>query len=91
MTTMTLLHEDLGKQPLYAFFTWVGLTITLGFVAQSFLSPAVVWGGTDCFVSNGIYACTGYPPIGIALIAVVSGLVVAYTHAMLTTTQGESE
>jgi len=80
-----------SNQSLYAFATWVGLTITIGFIAQSFLSPAVVWGGSECFVSNGIYACTGYPPMGIALIAVVSGLVVAYTHSVVTTKHGGSE
>jgi len=80
-----------SNRPLYVVATWVGLTITIGFVAQSFLSPAVVWGGSECFVSNGIYACTGYPPAGIALIAVVSGLIVAYTYSLLTTKHGESE
>jgi len=87
--THTLLTKYKSNHSLYAFATWVGLTITIGFVAQSFLSPAVVWGGTECFVSNGIYACTGYPPIGIALIAVVSGLIVAYTYSIVTK-RGES-
>lgn len=47
------------------------LAILVGMVADNYLGHLFVWGGSDCTRTGEMLACFGYPPTGIAIIAIV--------------------
>lgn len=55
-------------------------TFGVGAVLDNYVAPELIWGGTDCSVSHGVYACAGYPPTGIVVVLLAVGFV--WFHAL---------
>lgn len=56
--------------PVFAAAVVVGALI-LAHGLATVTDPVLVWGGTRCDVSHGIYACWGYAPAGLVLSIVI--------------------
>lgn len=54
----------------------LGLTGVLSVTATQHVDSVLIFGGTECETVNGLYSCVGYPPSGVAIIALVSVVIV---------------
>lgn len=54
-------------------------TVLIGMIADNYVSPLLIWGGTDCGAhTSGIESCVGYPPTGMILIGLAVGITLLY-------------
>lgn len=64
------------RWPIVAYLALVAtLSLAVGHLATYAVDPLLIWGGTDCSTSTvsgtTIKSCAGYPPSGIAVIALL--------------------
>lgn len=57
----------------WLFFLMWGVTFSiLTYIAFQYIDPLLIFGGMDCEQVGEVKGCFGYPPTGIAIIAITS-------------------
>lgn len=67
-------------------YGWAASTIVsalaLAVHLDNYIPGHLIWGGSVCETSRGIYSCAGYPPTGLILLFLTSGAAMMFVSSL---------